>query len=153
MMQVNMVSLTRLTRLLLPGMVERQRGRILNLASTAAFQPGPLQAVYYATKSYVLFLSEALANELRGTGVTVTCLCPGPTATDFSRRAEVAETRLFKLAPPMDARQVAETGYRALKRGDTLVIPGARNRMFAFSVRLIPRRAATAAARRVQERV
>ena len=87
MIQVNVAALTQLTKLFLPGMLERRRGRILNVASTAAFQPGPLMAVYYATKAYVLSFSEALANETAGTGVTVTALCPGPTATDFQKKA------------------------------------------------------------------
>src|SRR5271157_2494741 len=97
--QLNVTTLTHLTRLYLPAMIERAKiekttGRILNVASTAAFQPGPLMAVYFATKAYVLYLSEALANELNGTGVTVTCLCPGPTATEFLKRANIADIRL-----------------------------------------------------------
>jgi short-subunit dehydrogenase len=151
MIQVNVTALTHLTRLLLPGMVARGRGRILNVASTAAFQPGPLQAVYYATKAYVLSLSEALANELEGTGVTVTCLCPGPTDTGFGERADMTASRLFR-RPPMSAERVAAEGYRALMRGDPLVIPGFRNRASAFAVRLGPRRTVTAIARRAQER-
>jgi short-subunit dehydrogenase len=89
--QLNVTTLTHLTRLYLPAMMiaEKSGGRILNVASTAAFQPGPLMAVYFATKAYVLHLSEALANELQGTGVTVTCLCPGPTATEFQQRANM----------------------------------------------------------------
>jgi short-subunit dehydrogenase len=150
MVQVNVASLTRLTRLLLPGMVARGRGRVLNVASTAAFQAGPLQAVYYASKAYVLLLSEALASELDGTGVTVTCLCPGPTATGFGERAGLVGTRLF--SRPAPAEQVAADGYRALKRGDPLVITGFVNRAFAFGTRLVPRRAATAIARKAQER-
>jgi hypothetical protein len=151
MLQVNVIALTHLTRLLLPGMVERRRGRILNVGSTAAFQPGPLQAVYYATKAYVLSLSEALANEVGRSGVTVTCLCPGATATGFGERAGMTGSRLFS-RPPMDARRVAAEGYRALMRGDPLVVPGFQNRAFAFGVRFLPRRTATAIARRAQER-
>ncbi|MCA9929933.1 MAG: SDR family oxidoreductase, partial [Anaerolineales bacterium] len=93
MMQVNMVALTHLTHLFLPGMVERGYGRILNIASTAAFQPGPLMAVYYATKAYVLSFSEAIANELDGTGVTVTALCPGPTESGFQARAAMEDSK------------------------------------------------------------
>ena len=151
MMQVNMVALTHLTRLLLPGMIERRSGRILNVASTAAFQPGPLMAVYYATKAYVLSLSEALANELEGSGVTVTALCPGPTATAFATRADMEGSRLFS-RPPMSAAEVAAAGYRGLMRGKSLVVPGARNRTAAFTVRLVPRRTAASVARRAQER-
>src|SRR6185436_6905763 len=94
MIQVNIVALTQLAKLLLPGMLARKKGRILNVASTAAFQPGPLMAVYYATKAYVLSFSEALANELQGTGVGVTALCPGPTRTGFQKRAEIERTHL-----------------------------------------------------------
>ena len=95
--QLNVTTLTHLSRLYLPEMIARKEGRILNVASTAAFQPGPLMAVYFATKAYVLHLSEALANELQGTGVTVTCLCPGATATEFHKRANATEMRLLKM--------------------------------------------------------
>src|SRR5271167_2160473 len=103
--QLNVTTLTHLTRLYLPAMIERKTGGILNVASTAAFQPGPLMAVYFATKAYVLHFSEALANELHGKGVTVSCLCPGPTATEFQKRANLACTRLAKLGS-MDAHTV-----------------------------------------------
>ncbi len=91
MLQVNVVALTMLTRFLLPGMIERRRGRVLNVASTAAFQPGPLMAVYYASKAYVLSLSLALTEETADTGVSVTCLCPGPTRTGFQERAQTRQ--------------------------------------------------------------
>ncbi len=97
LLQVNVSALTLLTRLLLPGMLSRRSGRVLNVASTAAFQPGPLMAPYYASKAYVLSLSEALAEETRGTGVTVTCLCPGPTTTRFQARAGMQKSKLFKM--------------------------------------------------------
>jgi short-subunit dehydrogenase len=157
--QLNVTTLTHLTRLYLPAMIERakvetkterNRGRILNVASTAAFQPGPLMAVYYATKAYVLHFSEAIANELQGTGVTVTCLCPGPTATEFQKRANIAGIRLTKYGC-MDARTVAEDGYRALMAGKPTVISGFRNWLVAQSVRFAPRRLAAAVARKVQE--
>jgi short-subunit dehydrogenase len=150
MLRLNIEAPTLLTRLLLPSMLERGSGRILNLASTAGFQPGPLMAVYYATKAYVLSFSEALANEVAGTGVTVTALCPGPTETGFSSRAGSEQSRLFK-GPTMDARTVAEIGYAALMAGKPVVIPGLRNRILAFSVRLAPRRVVTKIARRMQE--
>src|ERR1035438_7015579 len=105
--QLNVTTVTHLTRLYLSGVIRRTSGRILNVASTAAFQPGPLMAVYFATKAYVLHLSEALANELKGTGVTVTCLCPGATATEFHKRANATGMRLLKMGS-MDARTVAE---------------------------------------------
>src|SRR5260370_2124075 len=111
--QLNVTTLTHLTRLYLPEMIKRESGGILNVASTAAFQPGPLMAVYFATKAYVLHFSEALANELNRSGVTVTALCPGPTAPQFHKRANATRMNLLKLGA-MDARTVAEDGYRAL---------------------------------------
>jgi short-subunit dehydrogenase len=150
MLRLDVEAPTLLTRLFLPSMLERGSGRILNLASTAAFQPGPLMAVYYATKAYVLSFSEALANEVAGTGVTVTALCPGPTETGFSSRAGSEQSRLFK-GPTMDARTVAEAGYAGLMAGKPVVIPGLRNRLLAFGVRLAPRRVVTQIARRMQE--
>jgi hypothetical protein len=148
--QLNVTTLTHLTRLYLPEMIERKSGRILNVASTAAFQPGPLMAVYFATKAYVLHLSEALANELGGTGVTVTCLCPGPTATEFHKRAHATGQRLLKFGA-MDASTVAEDGYRALIAGKPVVISGFKNWLVAQSVRFSPRRMVTAIARKMQE--
>jgi len=150
MLRLNAESPTLLTRLLLPSMLERGSGRILNVASTAGLQPGPLMAVYYATKAYLLSLSEALANEVAGTGVTVTALCPGPTETGFSSQAGAEQSRLFK-GSTMDARTVAEAGYAALMAGKPVVIPGARNRLLAFGVRLAPRRVVTQIARRMNE--
>jgi short-subunit dehydrogenase len=120
-------------------MVARGRGRVLNVASTAAFQPGPLMAGYYATKAYVLSLSEALAYELRGTGVTVTCLCPGPTRTEFAAAAAAEGSKLFDNPNVADAGPVAEAGYRATMRGKQLVIPGLLNRLGVFGTRLMPR--------------
>jgi uncharacterized protein len=153
--QLNITALTHLTRLYLPAMIERGKterkgGRILNVASTAAFQPGPLMAVYYATKAYVLHFSEAIANELQGTGVIVTCLCPGPTATEFQQRAKIDGIRLTKFGT-MDARTVAEDGYRALMAGKPLVISGFKNWLVAQSVRFAPRRMVAAVARKLQE--
>jgi short-subunit dehydrogenase len=136
MLMVNAVALTELTRLLLPGMVARRRGRALLVASTASFQPGPRMAVYFATKAYVLSLGEALAYELRGTGVTVTTLCPGATATNFFRAAGANE---IALQPSMSASEVARIGYRALMAGRRVVITGILNRILAFGGRLAPR--------------
>jgi short-subunit dehydrogenase len=150
--QLNIASLTVLTRLLLPRMVERGRGKILNVASTAGFQPGPLMAVYYASKAYVISFSEAIANELNGTGVTVTCLCPGPTDTGFQGRAGVENSRLFKQFGPMDAKTVARDGYCALMKGKTLVISGFKNWLLAETVRIAPRKLATAISRWVAEK-
>jgi short-subunit dehydrogenase len=151
MIQVNITALTHLTKLLLPGMLERRRGRILNVASTAAFQPGPLMAVYYATKAYVLSFTEALANETAGTGVTVTALCPGPTITEFQKAAGLEETRLFKSPMVMDAPTVARAGYEGMLRGKRVVIPGFFNLALVEARRVTPRRVVTAIARKIQE--
>ncbi len=151
MIQVNITALTHLTRLFISGMLERKHGRIMNVASTAGFQPGPLMAVYYATKAYVISFSEAIANELKGTGVTVTCLAPGATATEFAARADMENSRLFKLGR-MKSIAVAKAGYKGMMKGKTLVIPGLKNWVMAESVRFGPRKLVTAVARRVQER-
>lgn len=151
MIQLNIASLTHLTKLLLPGMLERRQGKILNVASTAAFQPGPLMAVYYATKAYVLSFSEAIANELKGTGVTATALCPGPTRTGFQETAGIQQTRLIHSGIIMDAQQVARIGYRGLLQGKTVVIPGFWNKIGVLLIRLAPRDAAVSFIRFVQE--
>ena len=130
-------------------MVGRRSGNILNVASTAGFQAGPLMAVYYATKSYVILFSEALANELEGSGVTVTCLCPGATDTGFQGRAGNDQTLLFKKLQPMDAKTVARDGYRGLMAGKTLVVSGFRNWLVAESVRFAPRKIVTAISRKI----
>lgn len=142
MLQLNVVALTSLTRSLLPGMLERRRGRILNVASTAAFQPGPLMAVYYASKAYVMSLSLALTEETAGTGVTVTCLCPGPTRTGFQERAQMGKSRLLGVASVMSSAAVARAGYDGMMAGRALIVPGLANQIGAQSVRLIPRRVA-----------
>lgn len=151
MVQVNITSLTSLTKLVLPGMLQRKRGRIMNVASTAGFQPGPLMAVYYATKAYVIMFSEAIANELKGSGVTVTCLCPGATATKFAGRAKMEESRLFKMGA-MRSEDVARAGYKGMMAGKGLVIPGVLNKTIAMSVRFSPRKMVTAISRSLQER-
>ena len=138
MLNLNVLALTHLSRLFLPAMVEAGRGRILNLASTAAFQPGPLMAVYYASKAYVLSLSEALAEELRGTGVTVTALCPGVTRTEFQSRARTEGSGLTRMGMA-DARTVAEVGFRAMVAGRAFAVPGLLNRLLVLAVRLGPR--------------
>jgi len=136
---LDVVTLTELTRSYLPGMRERRNGRVLNVASTAAFLPGPFMAVYYASKAYVLSFSQALAEELRGSGVTVTALVPGATATGFADRAEVTKTLLFRL-PTADAAPVAKAGYRGMMAGKDLVIPGFSNQVLASLMRFMPRR-------------
>ncbi|HEY8021762.1 MAG TPA: SDR family oxidoreductase [Thermoanaerobaculia bacterium] len=152
MLQLNVVALTHLTKLFLRPMLVRRRGRILNVASTAAFQPGPLMAVYYATKAYVLSFSEALAEELAGSGVTVTALCPGPTTSGFQERAAMEGSRLVAGRMMMTSEAVAEAGYRGLLAGRRIVIPGWKNRLLAQSVRLTPRRVTTFVVRKMQER-
>ncbi|MBO3457485.1 SDR family oxidoreductase [Aetokthonos hydrillicola Thurmond2011] len=151
MMQVNMVTLTHLTWLFLKDMIGQGYGRILNLASTAAFQPGPLMAVYYATKAYVLSFSEAIANELEGTGVTVTALCPGPTESGFQQRAAMEDSKLVSGQKIMDAETVAQIGYRSLLEGKTVVIPGLKNKILAESIRFTPRKVVTKLVRIMQE--
>lgn len=150
MIQVNVTALTDLTKRFVPGMVARGRGRVMNVASTAAFQAGPLMAVYYATKAYVLSFSEALAVELDGTGVTVTCFCPGATHTEFAAAASMEGTALFRSPAVADAASVAEAGYRAMMRGRTVAIPGAANRFGAFATKLAPRALAARIAMRLQ---
>jgi short-subunit dehydrogenase len=151
LLQVNVVALTHLTKLFLPAMIARRRGYVCNVASTAAFQPGPLMAVYYASKAYVLSLSEALANECEGTGVRVSALCPGPTETGFVAAAGMSESKLFDRGA-MSAREVAEAGYRGLLAGKTIVIPGARNALLARTVGMMPRKLVAKVVRGIQER-
>ncbi|ADI65414.1 SDR family NAD(P)-dependent oxidoreductase [Trichormus azollae] len=151
MLQVNLVCLTHLTKLFLKDMVVRGKGKILNVASAAAFQPGPLMAVYFATKAYVLSFSEAIANELEGTGVTVTVLCPGSTVSAFHERTGMADSKLVKGQKMMDAETVALIGYDALIRGKTIVIPGLLNKILAKSVRFFPRNLVTRIVRTMQE--
>ena len=150
---LNITALTHLTRLLLPAMIERHAGRIMNVASTAAFQPGPLMAVYYATKAYVLSFSEAIANEVHKSGVTVTCFCPGATHTGFAERAGTQDSRIFKQFGAVPADKVARDGYRALMQGRTIAISGAHNWAIANSVRFAPRSLVTAISRWVSEKV
>ncbi len=152
MLQVNVVALTALTKLFVRGMVERRNGRILNLASTAAFVPGPLMAVYYASKAYVLSFSQALANELQGTGVTVTALAPGPTRTGFQKRGVMEDSRLVQ-GQIADAKSVAAAGYRGMMRGKTIVIPGFSNKLIPWVARVSPRGTVTRVVRRMQDRV
>ncbi|HZE26169.1 MAG TPA: SDR family oxidoreductase [Terriglobales bacterium] len=150
--QLNVTALTLLTKLYLGPMLAHGRGKIMNVASTAAFQPGPLMAVYYATKAYVLSFSEAIADELKGTGVSVTCFCPGATLTEFQKRAQTENSRLFKKLAPMAAKTVAEDGYRALMAGKTVAISGFKNWLVAESVRFAPRKMVTAVSRWVAEK-
>jgi short-subunit dehydrogenase len=149
--RVNVLALTELTKLFLPGMVERRRGVIVNVASTAAFQPGPLMAVYYATKAYVLSFTEALAEELRGSGVTATALCPGPTLTEFQEKAGFGDVPLLRGPLVLDPATVARVGWEGARRGKRVVVPGLANRILAAGARVSPRRLATKIARKLQE--
>jgi len=151
MVRLNVDALTHLSRLFLPGLIKRGHGGILNVASTAAFQPGPLMSVYYATKAYVVSFSEALYNEAREHGVTVTCLCPGPTKTEFDKRAGLSGTKLVESGRVMSARSVAEIGWKALKAGKPLVIAGRLNALLAFFTRFAPIQFTASMARRFQE--
>jgi hypothetical protein len=149
---LNISALTQLTKLFLPAMLAIRSGRIMNVASTAGFQPGPLMAVYYATKAYVISFSEAIANELHGTGVSVTCFCPGATLTGFAKRAGNDQTRLFKQLGGMSAEKVALDGYRAVMEGKTLAISGVHNWAVTQSTRFAPRKMVTAISRWISER-
>jgi uncharacterized protein len=143
MLQLNMLALTTLTRLALSGMVERRRGRVLNVASVVAYQPGgPRMAAYYATKAYVLSFSKGVARELDGSGVSVTALCPGPTDTLFDDRSRTAPNVSYKRFPKMTAAAVARAGYRGMKRQSMVVIPGFLTKILAFLGELPPRRIA-----------
>ncbi len=151
MIQVNISAVTELTKLFLPTMVKKGWGRVLNVASTAAFQPGPYMAVYYATKAYVLSLTEAVGNELKGTGVTVTALCPGPTATGFVESAKLERSRLFRTQKVADSASVARAGYAAMMRGKSISIPGMMNWVGAQSPRFFPRKVITQIVRQIQK--
>ncbi len=151
-MQLNMVTLTHLTKLFLPMMIERGFGQVLNVASTAAFQPGPLMAVYYATKAYVLSFSEAIAKEVEDKGVVVSALCPGPTESGFQQRADMTQSKLVQDGL-MSAEVVAERGYQGLVNGQRVVIPGMRNKIGALAIRFTPRNMVTNLVLNMQKRV
>lgn len=152
MIDLNIKSLTILTKLYLDGMMERKTGKIMQLASTASFQPGPLMAVYYATKHYVLAFSEAIAEELKGTGVTVTALCPGPTASGFQNAADLGDSKLVKDKKLPTSAEVAEYGYKAMMKGKRVAIHGFQNKMMAFSVRFTPRSWVTSLVKKLSEK-
>ena len=151
--RVNIEAVVRLTKLFLPSMLERQSGRILNTASVAGFEPGPLLAVYHASKAFVLSFSEALATELRDEGISVTALCPGPTDTDFFPKADMLDTRAFQKAHVMSPQKVAEIGYHSLMRGDRTVVPGGVNKALVFSRRFLSESAQASMTRMFYEEV
>lgn len=151
LLQVNVVAATELAHRLLPGMRQRRFGYVLNNASVAGFLPGPFMATYYASKAYLLSWSEALSEELRGTGVRVTALCPGPTATSFSERAGISPTLGLSTMGSMDARSVAAIGYRAMLAGRPVAVTGVLNNILVQLTRLTPRVVTRRAVRRLQE--
>lgn len=151
MINLNITALTHLTHLYLPQMTERNCGKILNIASTAAFQPGPLMSVYYATKAYVLHFSEAIANELGNTKITVTALCPGATESGFQAAAAMEESALVKGKKLPTAKEVAEFGYKAMMKGKSVAIHGKMNCILANTVRFLPRSIVVKVTRKVQE--
>ncbi|WP_347374278.1 SDR family oxidoreductase [Aequorivita sp. Q41] len=154
MLNLHVLTTTHLTKLVLNGMVARNRGKILNMSSLAAFQPGPLMSLYYASKAYILSFSEAIANELKGTGVSVTCLCPGQTNTCFqevvANGASVSDNKInFNIACP---KQVAKYGYEAMQKGKVVAIPGNINKFLSKLPRFLSRKTATAVIRKIQEK-
>lgn len=156
MLNLHVLTTTHLTKLVLKGMVERGNGKILNMSSLAAFQPGPLMSLYYASKAYILSFSEAIANELKGTGVTVTALCPGQTKTCFQQTVSNgngvchSENKInFNIASP---EAVAKYGYKAMQKGKTVAIPGNLNKLLSKLPRFVSRRTATSVIRRIQEK-
>lgn len=149
MIRVNMLSPTRLCRMFLPGMVARGSGKILNVASTGGFVAGPMNAVYCASKAYVLSLTEALAEELSATNITVTALCPGGTHTGFAHRADMETTRLFNYCV-MDAWDVAHIGYIGMMMGKRVVVPGLCNKLMIAGIRLLPRSVAVCLSKAIQ---
>ncbi len=154
MLNLHVMTTTHLTKLVLKGMLERGEGKILNMSSLAAFQPGPLMSLYYASKAYILSFSEAIANELKGSGVTVTCLCPGQTNTSFqqvvSNGADVSNNKIkFNIGCP---KEVAKYGYEAMLKGKVVAVPGKINRFLSRLPRFLPRRTATAIIRKIQEK-
>lgn len=154
MIQVQIAAVTNLTKRFLRQRPANGTGMILNVSSIAAFAPGPRVSVHFASRAHLLSFSEALAEELRGTGMRVTCLCPGPTKSAFFGRANMGGVRLAtgRPLPLMDARTVAEAGYRGLLRGKAVVVPGTRNRVVAILARFGPRRLVTRVTRWLMER-
>lgn len=140
MIQLNIVALAELTRLFLPEMVQRHQGKIINVASTAAFEPGPLMSVYYASKAFVLSFSEALSRELKNSGVTVTALCPGPTDTGFFAAAALKKSEIYKAVQSAPASKVAQYGIKAAEKGKVIAVYGTLNKLMVFLVRFLPRR-------------
>jgi short-subunit dehydrogenase len=152
MINLNITTLTQFTKLYVKEMAKRKNGKIMNVASTAAFQSGPTMAVYYATKAFVLSFSEALDNEVRSKGVSVTTLCPGATESGFQAAASLQESRLVKGKKLPTSKEVAEYGYKAMMKGKTVAIHGVMNWILAFSVRLMPRAVVVKVTRKLQDK-
>ncbi|HPS70809.1 MAG TPA: SDR family oxidoreductase [Bacteroidales bacterium] len=151
MISLNIVALTQLTKLYAQDMISNGSGRILNVASVAAFLPGPKMAIYYATKAYVLSFSEAIANEFAANGITVTTLCPGPTDTGFEKAAALEESGLFKKQKVVSSMPVAEFGYKAMMKGKTVAIPGFTNKLLTKLILFVPRSWVVKAVRYIQD--
>ncbi len=152
MIMLNIHALTRLTKHFLPAMMRRKSGYIMNVSSVAAFQPGPYMSVYYATKAYVLSLSEAIASEVKDDGVKVSAFCPGPTDTGFVDAANLNDSKLFKLMKAASAAKVALYGYKALLKGKSLAVPGLTNKLMITFVRFMPRKWVTASVKMVSKK-
>ncbi len=152
MIDLNIKSLTHLTHLFIPELLKHDEGYIMNVASTAAFQPGPLMSVYYASKNYVLAFSEALSNELSDTNIYVSALCPGPTESEFQDVANMKKSKLFDRLPVASSKDVAEYGYKSLMKGKRVAIYGIANKIAPKFISLVPRCWVTAAVRKIQER-
>jgi len=150
MINLNVTALAHFTRLFLPDMISRGSGKILNVASTASFQPGPTMSVYFATKAFVLSFSEAVNNEVRESGITVTALCPGATHSGFQAAASMQDSKLFEGNNFPTSREVAEYGYRAMMKGRTVAIHGLKNKIMANSVRFAPRSLVVKITRKIQ---
>jgi hypothetical protein len=153
MINLNITTLTHFTKLFLIDMVKRGSGKIMNVASTAAFLSGPTMAIYYASKAYVLSFSEAIDNEVRDKGITVTTLCPGPTESGFLEAAALQDSKLFKGKKIASSKEVAEYGYKSMMQGKTVAIHGLMNRIMANAVRFIPRSLAVKVVRNIQAKI
>jgi Short-chain dehydrogenases of various substrate specificities len=151
MISLNITALAHLTRLFLPGMIDRGEGKILNVASLASFLPGPTMSVYFASKAFVLSFSEAINNEVKDKGISVTALCPGSTESNFHAVA-MNDPNLVEDRKMQSAKEVAEIGYRAMMKGKPVVIPGFKNSFLIFAARFFPREFITKMARKIQER-
>lgn len=152
MINLNITALTQLTKLFVVDMVARKSGKIMNVASTAAFQAGPSMAVYFATKAYVLSFSEAIQNELKDFGITVTALCPGATESGFTDAANLHESKLMKGKKLPSSKEVATFGYEAMMNGETVAIHGFMNKVMALSSQIFPRKAVVKILRQILDK-